>query len=55
MISLYYFQEKKLNLILGVAHYWPCSCLSRVLKEQFLKVLGLFFSELQRYNISYRY
>ena len=57
MISFCYLQKnpKKLELDFGHGLCWPSFCPNRVLKQQFVKVLAIFFSELQYYNISYRY
>ena len=40
--------EKKIELDFGHGLCWPSFCPNRVLKEQFLKVLGIFF---QNYSI----
>ena len=47
--------EKKIELDFGHGLCWPSFCPNRVLKEQFVKVLAIFFSELQYCNVSYRY
>ena len=48
-------KTNKLELHFGHGLCWPRFCPNRVLKQQFVKVLAIFFSELQYYNISYRY
>ena len=47
MISSY-LQKKKIELDFGMASAWPSFCSNRVLKEQFVKALAIFF---QNYNI----
>ena len=46
--------RKKVELDFEHSLCWPRFCPNRVIKKQFLKVLVI-FSELQYYNISYRY
>ena len=51
MISSYYLQKKKSNLIWGVVS----ADLVFAQVGQFVKILAVFFAELQYCNASYRY
>ena len=49
------FRRKKIELHFGCGPCWLSFCPNRVLEEQFLTTLPVFFSELQYDNTSYKY
>ena len=54
-LSPFVISRKNIELDFGYGPCWPSFCPNRILKEKFLSVLLIFFSELQFYHISYKY